>query len=446
MAFSIDQFYRLNRRALIWIILFVLLYLLRDFFGIIFLTFVLSFIAAPMIRFGQRHLRLPRRPAIFVVYGCFLVALFAFAWFVPPRVTREANTLLGNLDQIEDKLIDLKNDIVVKHPTLRRTIPNYIRSMLDDKTTDQIDSQLVDWRLRLHLEEQTVFLREDVPSTDTATRAALGKYDDKEDELLIDAFMGEQAELLRSKSFMGLKLLGGASITMLLALLFSFLIQLDISRLEREVKSLSDSRLHDFYEETAQPVVRFAYVVGRAIQAQAMIACVNTVLTLIGMTLLGLPSLAMLALIVFLCSFVPVLGVFISTVPIVLVALNSQGLGVAGAAIGLVVVIHIIEAYLLNPLIYGKHLKLNPVIVLIILFVGHHMFGLWGMLLGVPVAHYFIHDVFGVPLWGERRLRPSPRALGAMQRQSASSSKIPPEEESAARADTSDLNDDEDDA
>jgi predicted PurR-regulated permease PerM len=48
-------------------------------------------------------------------------------------------------------------------------------------------------------------------------------------------------------------------------------------------------------------------------------------------------------------------------------------------------------------LIYGKHLKLNPVLTLIILYVGYHAFGFWGLLLGVPLARYFIHDVLGVP-------------------------------------------------
>jgi predicted PurR-regulated permease PerM len=62
-----------------------------------------------------------------------------------------------------------------------------------------------------------------------------------------------------------------------------------------------------------------------------------------------------------------------------------------------VIVAHAIEAYLLNPLVYGKHLKLNPVLTLIILFVGYHAIGLWGVLLGVPVARYIIHDVLGVP-------------------------------------------------
>ena len=67
--------------------------------------------------------------------------------------------------------------------------------------------------------------------------------------------------------------------------------------------------------------------------------------------------------------------------------------------------IRVIEAYVLNPIIYGRHMRLNPVLALIILYVGYHAFGLWGMLLGVPVARYFIHDVIGVPF--RERTRPA---------------------------------------
>jgi predicted PurR-regulated permease PerM len=128
----------------------------------------------------------------------------------------------------------------------------------------------------------------------------------------------------------------------------------------------------------------------------------NTVLTLVGLLVLGIPLVAMLSVIVFVCSFVPVLGVLISTTPMVLVALNAGGPSLALAAILLVVVTHAVEAYVLNPMIYGKHLNLNPVLTLIILYVAYHAFGLWGMLLGVPVARYFIHDVFGVPFRDRR--------------------------------------------
>ena len=36
----------------------------------------------------------------------------------------------------------------------------------------------------------------------------------------------------------------------------------------------------------------------------------------------------------------------------------------------------------------ANKMELNPVLVLVILFISHHYFGLWGVLLGVPVAFY----------------------------------------------------------
>ena len=135
-----------------------------------------------------------------------------------------------------------------------------------------------------------------------------------------------------------------------------------------------------------------------------MIALVNTILTVCGLLLLFIHSIAVLSLIVFVCSFIPVLGVFFSTTPVLMVALNYGGLHVALGALVIVILIHIIEAYFLNPLIYGKQFNLNPVIVLIILLTGYYLFDIWGLLFGVPVAQYFIYQVLAVPVWGKDRL------------------------------------------
>jgi predicted PurR-regulated permease PerM len=225
----------------------------------------------------------------------------------------------------------------------------------------------------------------------------LAEYLNRRDQLYLNALVTEQFQQVRDYAPAVINMLYRATATVLLALLFSFLILIDLGRIKRGIGRLKNSRVGDFYEEAAKPIVRFGVLVGRAIEAQASIAVVNTVLTLIGLLLLDIPLVAMLSVIVFLCSFVPVLGVFISTTPIVLVALNAGGPALSLWAVGMIVVIHAIEAYLLNPIIYGRHLKLNPVLTLIIVYLAYHGFGLWGMLLGVPVARYFIHDVLGVP-------------------------------------------------
>lgn len=416
MPFSLDSFYEANRRILIWLILIGLLWLLRDFFGLIFITFVLAFIATPLIRLGQNKLKLSYRLSLALVYIFFLVGLGGFFHYVTPSVIGEASRFMNNLSQLQLKLLELKQDIGSKYPGVERSLHGYIRSILDEDTQKVIDRELNLFKRTINLSEveqpEDAEDKEDSSMTEKM-QEKLKKYYDKEAELLIDSLMTKQMDKAREQVPKLINHFYQATGTMLLALLFSFLILFDSVRLGDLMKSLHDSRLRDFYQETAQPVVRFAYVIGRAIQAQAMIACVNTFLTLIGLIILGIPSVALLSLIVFVCSFIPVLGVFISTTPMVLIALNTGGLTLALAIVVMITVIHIIEAYGLNPLIYGKHFKLNPVLVLIILLIAYHSFGLWGMILGVPVTYYFIHDVFGVPLWDERRLEPPNATLEA---------------------------------
>jgi predicted PurR-regulated permease PerM len=392
-AFSFNEFYQRNRRVVIWVILFLLLWALRDFFAVVFLTFVLAIIAAPLAEIGMRRLKLPHWTAVTLVYLIFLGVLGSFVAFVVPSVVAQLNRTIQNLPSTEATVIDTKNRLVRAYPALREPINGYLRSALADDRLDIVDLELEYERQRLGLTEAQLAAAAESAAVPTGV---LAEYFDRQDQLLVSALMSVQLRVRQYAPTVTV-MLYRATATTLLALLFSFLILIDLNRIKSGISRLRTSRVGDFYEEAAPPIARFGIVLGRAVEAQAAIAVVNTVLTLIGLLLLDIPLVAMLSIIVFVCSFVPVLGVFISTTPIVLVALNTGGPGLSLAAIGLVIVIHVIEAYVLNPLIYGRHLKLNPVLTLIILYVGYHAFGLWGMLLGVPVARYFIHDVIGVP-------------------------------------------------
>ena len=445
MEFSLDRFYQLNRRILIWIALFGLVWLLRDYFALIFLTFILAFVAVTLTRLCQRYLRLKRALSVVIVYALFLTILTAFIQFVTPAVFRETQTVLGSLPDIQNRVLELKGEFARKYPSLDPLFSGYVRRILGEEELRRVSLGVPGTgvsapkpslssptsplpapslpeglpgaapttpTLAAAAEPAAVEPAVTKPAAATARAEVLTPADEEakrfaaaraaavlDDELVGQAFVNYVAGLAEKQVPHLILLLWSMLGTLLLALLFSFLITLDITRLTAEIQNLRASRLHDFYEQTAQPVVRFCYVLGRAFQAQAVIACVNTFLTAVGLLILDIPSVAMLSVIVFFCSFVPVLGVFISTTPIALVGVNAGGLSMAVGVVVLIVVVHAIEAYLLNPLIYGAHLKINPVIVLIILFVGHRAFGVWGMLLAVPVTHYLLHDVFGVPVW-----------------------------------------------
>ena len=65
----------------------------------------------------------------------------------------------------------------------------------------------------------------------------------------------------------------------------------------------------------------------------------------------------------------------------------------AAQVIVAVAIIHLIEGMNLSPRIIGKIGHLHPVLVIAILLVAEKFFGMWGLVLGVPVAIYIIRVV-----------------------------------------------------
>ena len=343
-----------GKKALIWIVFLGLLYSLRDVFAILFLTFMISFVANTITAYTRAWLPIDRRWAVVVTYLLLVGLIAGTIAFLLPHVRTEGRAFVEFTATLEPARVDAElTHFLAERPAL----------------ADAVES------LRL---------REEILATVLEQRG-----------LLVDA----AREALRSTlHFVGY---------FVVSLIFSFLIMLDLPSMKAWIVSMKDTRLGAIYDETAETVVQFAGVLGQVFQAQILIAILNTVLTVIGLIALGIPSITFLALVVFLCSFVPVLGVFVSSVPIGLLALRDGGFEKVVAVVLWIIVIHAVEAYVLNPRIMAMKMKLNPVLVLAILFIAHHYFGLWGVLLGVPVAFYlFKYALPGRPFVF---LAPSPR-------------------------------------
>jgi predicted PurR-regulated permease PerM len=180
-----------------------------------------------------------------------------------------------------------------------------------------------------------------------------------------------------------------------LSLLLSFFITFDMPKIRAGIKKLKKSRMSDFYREIAPGLFNFGRLIGRAFQAQGLIAFFNTVLTFLAIKFIGIQNEIFLSSIVFVCSFIPVLGVVLSSVPIAIMAIVQPNgtVWMALQVIGAILVIHFIETSILNPKILGDMLHLHPVLVLAVLAIGEHFAGVWGLLLGVPVAVYIIRCV-----------------------------------------------------
>ncbi|OQY43171.1 MAG: hypothetical protein B6240_13080 [Desulfobacteraceae bacterium 4572_87] len=215
-------------------------------------------------------------------------------------------------------------------------------------------------------------------------------------EKLKDWIVESSPEIFKQIPLIVLFLVKGIS-DLLISILFSFIIVLQLPSLQTGFFRLQNSRVSRFYEEIVPDIIGFGKSLGRAFQAQALIASCNTFLTFLGLIFFDVPSPIFLSLIVFICSFIPVLGLFLSSLPICILGLQSGGFFLVLKLIIFIIGIHLTEAYLLNPKIMGAVMKVHFLAVLIILLVAGKLFGFWGLLLGIPTFQYVYDEIIMNP-------------------------------------------------
>lgn len=382
-----DRIFSLGTRTFVWGLLLGVLWLLRPFLLLIFLTFVFAYIQAHGVD-GLAH-RIKNRPLRVVIVGLvFLGTLFATGFTLAPRVQEQASEFLRNRDKYIRESDAGINNMLRKWPALHELV---VKNKNAPDPTTVLDEPPLS-------EDPSGATKPVEPKPPTAQAPAeLHLLEDFIKDLTRPAPAGEKGAPEKSP-FSGLIGLGesvlGYASAFLLSLLFSFLIVLDLPKLQRSVQGLSRTKIGFIYDEVADNIAGFGKVLGKALEAQLFIAVCNTILTTVGIWMMGLENLLVLATIVFLCSFIPVAGTFISSTPICLLALQSGGAGTMALAIVMICVIHALETYVLNPAIYGHHMHMNPVLVLIVLVIAGKLFGVWGLVLGIPIVNYvFRHAI-----------------------------------------------------
>ena len=123
-----------------------------------------------------------------------------------------------------------------------------------------------------------------------------------------------------------------------------------------------------------------------------------------GFVLIGMPAAFLLALQAGLVNFIPYLGPVISAVPVALAALPQGGATLAWA-MGLFVVVQLLEGYILTPLIQRRASDLQPALTLGSQMVFGALFGAVGIALATPltaVARIFVLRLYVEDALGDR--------------------------------------------
>lgn len=115
-----------------------------------------------------------------------------------------------------------------------------------------------------------------------------------------------------------------------------------------------------------------------------LIAAFHSAVVSVSLVVLGVPLVAPLTVLVFLGSFIPLVGAIVAGSLATLVTFAAQG---TTAAIVFVVVLLIdnqVEAHVLQPFLVGRYVRLHPFVVAVVITAGALLGGLAGALLAVP--------------------------------------------------------------
>ncbi len=135
----------------------------------------------------------------------------------------------------------------------------------------------------------------------------------------------------------------------------------------------------------------FVEYIATFFRGQLIIALIMGIMFSIGFTLIGLRSSVLIGVLLGLLNVVPFLGTIVGLITVLPIAYMQEGGGseLALLALGVFVVIQIVESWVLTPKIMHDRSGLHPMMVVVSLFFwGTLLGGIIGMLLAVPLSAF----------------------------------------------------------
>ena len=132
------------------------------------------------------------------------------------------------------------------------------------------------------------------------------------------------------------------------------------------------------------------------VRGQITVAVIVAIMFIILFKIIGLRYAVTLGITAGFLNLVPYLGSFLAMIPALVLGL------IAGPVMLLKVIIvfiveQTIEGRFVSPLILGSQLNIHPITILFVLLTSGSMFGIWGVLLGIPIyasAKVVISEIF----------------------------------------------------
>jgi len=180
-------------------------------------------------------------------------------------------------------------------------------------------------------------------------------------------------------------------LNIVLGLIFSIYILADKDRLKRQFLKVLTVYFPSKKSEKIKYVLNLSNrIFSRFVTGQLMEALILGVLCFIGMLIFGFNYPLLISVIIAATSLIPVAGPIIGAIPAIFILLLANPIQALWFVV-FIIILQQIEGNVIYPRVVGDSIGLPALWVLLAIIVGGGLFGILGMLLGVPTASVLYH-------------------------------------------------------
>lgn len=122
------------------------------------------------------------------------------------------------------------------------------------------------------------------------------------------------------------------------------------------------------------------------VRGTVLVALIDAIFIGMGIFFLGVPMAVPLAVVIFLCSFVPLVGAVASGAVAMIVALVTEGPFTMLMVLVVVLAVQQLEGHVLQPFILGRAVRVHPLAVVLAVAAGSLVAGIGGAVVSVPLV------------------------------------------------------------
>ncbi len=291
-------------------------------------SIVIAYLLEAMVQLLERA-KMPRTPAVLIVFLLFLAGLVFLIFGVAPIISRPLTQLVtslpGYVTQGQEALVELM-----------RQYPQLVTQAQIEAITANLSAELARW--------------------------------------------GQQ---ILGWSLSSAANIAGLVILLVLIPVLVYFMLMDKTKLVEWFKSYlpKERRLvSTVWADVEKQIAN--YVRGKVLE----IVIVGAV-TYVTFTVLGLDYAALLAVVVGFSVLIPYIGAFTATIPVALVAFFQFGWGWEfGSVVIAYTIIQVLDGNVLVPLIFSEAVNLHPIAIIVAILIFGGLWGFWGVFFAIPLA------------------------------------------------------------